>query len=877
VKPPIIRFAVILGLLGAFRVVGSAPAAEPYDPSRFEREVLVPASRDALQLEVLPNGDIVFAEFWGGVKRWDAKTRAVVTLGHVPAYAKGEVGLLGMAVAPDFLDTGFLYALFCPDKKRGTMRVSRFTVKDGEMAPESEKQLLEWPYDTEHVFHMGGAMFMDGKGDLYIGNGDNCHWNPGLPIDLRPGRKNWDALRSAGNSRDLRGKILRIHPKPEGGYKTPQDNLFADGKDGAPEIFAMGVRNPFRMTVDDTTGVLYFGDVGPNLLPELGVTPAGYDEINATSKAGNFGWPLFIGPNEAYPIFDFEEKKVIRTFDPDKPINPSPNNTGAKDLPPAKPALIWYATTPSAEFPTLGSGGRSIMAGPVYHFDASSDTAVRLPKELDGKLFIYEWMRNWIQTVDLDSDGPKITPFLPDWNLRRPVDMKLGPDGALYMIEYGDRWWENSDSRIARIVYRRGNRPPVASFAASASAGRHPLTVELDASASTDPDGDELQFKWKQSRRGDSSVAVDRGDFKKIKLTFLEPGSYEVRLTVRDPGGAKNAINQTIHVGNARPEVRFESPAQGSFFNWGEPIPYKVAVADADGEVAPERTAVQGEFRSRRFLTDEDAELTNPGLTLMRGSTCFACHLSDAPSAGPPYEAVAKKYQDDAKARDVLAEKVVRGGTGIWGKLPMPPHPQHTIEQTGAMIDWILSLSQNAASAPRPGAEGSYPAPRQPEIRVNEGVLVLTAGYTDGGAEGAPPLRGEAQVVLHSRRKKAALYDENHGMQYVEQVEAEKGIIGHFEDGDHIVFRDLNLDGIKRVVVRAGGLSEATGTLELRHGSPNGKLLASVEVKPTGDAEFPEIPTELSTAAGLINLCVVARLEKEGQVLGLNWIEFPAD
>ena len=473
-----------------------ARPAEPYDPARFEKEILVPTSRDAVQMEVLPGGGIVFAEFWGAVKRWDAKSGAVTVLGQVPTFAKGEVGLLGMAVARDFAKSGYVYALFCPEAKQGTMRVSRFTVTHGRMSADSERMLLDWPYDTEHVFHMGGAMFMDGKGDLYIGNGDNCHWNPGLPMDTRPDRKNWDAFRSAANSRDLRGKILRIHPKPDGGYSIPDGNLFADGRDGRPEIYGMGIRNPFRMTVDDTTGTLYFGDVGPNVLPELGVHPDGYDEINATTTAGNFGWPLFVGPNEALPLFDFDAKKEIKRLDPQSPENLSPRNTGIKKLPPAKPALIWYSTVASKEFPTLGSGGRSIMAGPVYHFDAANPSVIKLPEALDGRLFIYEWMRNWIQTVKLGTPGPQIEPFVPAMTLRRPIDMKLGPDGALYLIEYGDKWWENADSRIARIVYRRGNRAPVARITANDTAGMQPLTLTFDALGSTDPDGDALTFSW---------------------------------------------------------------------------------------------------------------------------------------------------------------------------------------------------------------------------------------------------------------------------------------------------------------------------------------------------------------------------------------------
>jgi len=845
-------------LLFAF---GFYAAAEAYDPSRFEREVLVPGSRDALQLEVLANGDIVFVEFAGGVKHWDAKSKNVITLGRVPTYAKGEVGLLGFAVSPDYLKNGHLFALYCPEVQKDTMRVSRFTVKADKMDVASEDILLSWPYDDEHIYHMGGAVFMDGRGHLYIGNGDNCHWNPGLPIDLRPGRKSWDALRSAGNSQDLRGKILRIKPKAGGGYEIPEGNLFTDRKKGCLEIYAMGVRNPFRMTVDDSTGTLYFGDVGPNVMPKLNIKPYGYDEINAAPNAGNFGWPLFIGPNEAYPIFDFDNNKPVRTYKPGNPENPSPNNTGLKKLPPAQGPLIWYGNLKSKHFPSLGTGGRSIMAGPVYHYDAKSKSIIRLPEELDGHLFIYEWMRNWIQVADLGTDGPAVKPFVTEWNLRRPIDMKLGPDGALYIIEYGDRWWENTDSRIARIVYRRGNRSPSAAVVTDVSAGKHPLKVTLDASGSKDPDGDALKYTWSNGKSGAKQV-----------MTFPRPGTFKVRVTATDSNGAKSLATQTIQVGNARPVVRFKSPANGSFFDWKDKIDYQLEVQDAEtAKVDPNLVSLQGEFRNRRFLTDTDEEIANPGLALMRKSTCFACHISDAPSAGPSYELVAKKYVGDAGARELLAQKVLKGGTGVWGQVPMLPHPQHTIEQSRLMVDWILSLNKNTASTPRRGTKGVYKAPAKPTIRaVTEGVLLLTAGYTDAGAEGAQPLRGEATIVLHSRRKKAALYDVNHGMQYVEQVEGEVAIVGHFENGDAIIFRDLNLTGIKGVIVRAGGLDKA-GRFELRQGSAKGRLLASVKVKATGEGEFLELPAKLKNARGLADVCVVAKTKG---VLGLNWIEF---
>mgnify|MGYP003319913965 FL=1 len=125
-------------------------------------------------------------------------------------------------------------------------------------------------------------------------------------------------------------------------------------------------------------------------------------------------------------------------------------------------------------------------------------------------------------------------------------------------------------------------------------------------------------------------------------------------------------------------------------------------------------------------------------------------------------------------------------------------------------------------------------------------------------------------IVLHSRRKKAALYDVNNGMQYVEQVEGEVAIIGHFENGDSITFRDLNLPAGQKALIRAGGI-DGTGTFELRAGNARGPLLGSVAVKHTGDGEFVEIPATLKGNGGLLDLCIVARTSG---VLGLNWIEF---
>ncbi len=389
----------LLAVAGLAFAGGAAP--EPHDPDRFEREILVPACTDPMGIDVLPDGRVLWIERGGNVKIYLPAKRAVVKLGTVPTAVFGEVGMLGMAADRDFARTGWVYLFFCPAQKKDTMRLARFTVAGNKLDLASEKKLLDYHIDVAGAIHMGGGLAMDPKGNLYIGVGDNCPPIAEVPIDLRRGKEISDAFRSAGNSRDLRGKVLRIHPEPDGSYTIPKDNLWPDGKAGRAETFAMGCRNPFRLSVDRQTNWLYFGDVGPNVEPQTGITPEGYDEINQARRAGNYGWPFCTGPNEPFNQYDFATKKVGPRWDLSNLVNPSRNNTGLKKLPsPPIPAFIWYATGPSKRFPELGSGGRSAMVGPVYYDDPQLKSDAKLPVgRYDRTLFIYDW------TAQLDQGG----------------------------------------------------------------------------------------------------------------------------------------------------------------------------------------------------------------------------------------------------------------------------------------------------------------------------------------------------------------------------------------------------------------------------------------------------------------------------------------
>jgi cytochrome c len=209
---------------------------------------------------------------------------------------------------------------------------------------------------------------------------------------------------------------------------------------------------------------LYWGEVGPDAADDSMKVrgPRGYDEINQARKAGNYGWPLFVGDNYAYRRWDYATGKSGDAFDANAPINDSRNNTGATALPPAQPAFIWYPYADTPDFPQLGNGGRTAMAGPVYYRDRFADIhGQALPSYYDGKLFIYDWIRNWIMAVTLRENGDYegMERVLPNANFSAPIDMELGPDGRLYVLEYGKGWFaKNKDAALSRIEYRGSPR-----------------------------------------------------------------------------------------------------------------------------------------------------------------------------------------------------------------------------------------------------------------------------------------------------------------------------------------------------------------------------------------------------------------------------------
>ena len=421
------------------------------------KTVLASALEEPIALDVAANGRVLIAGRRGQILSWYPQGSRLETNAVLSVFSGPEDGILGLALHPGFITNGWFF-LYHSTPGILQNHLSRFTLTSNGVSLVSQKILLRVPTQIPKPNHSGGGLGFDGDGNLYLSTGDYtyAHQSDGYaPLDRRPGKELNDSERTAANTFDLRGKILRIHPEGDGSYTLPAGNLFSIGTPKTlPEIYIMGCRNPFRFSVDRQTGWLWWGDVGPDARvasSERG--PAGFDEFNRTRSAGNFGWPYFNADNRAYSLHNFETGSNAPPSNPERPENTSPNNTGLRTLPPTRPATLWYPPGLSTRWPQLGSGPRSAMAGPIYHFDPTLKSSRKLPSYFDAAVFLFDWERGWIIALWMDSSEQpsRLEPVIPVVHFKRPICLQMGPDGALYGLEWGSNWANNKDAALFRI------------------------------------------------------------------------------------------------------------------------------------------------------------------------------------------------------------------------------------------------------------------------------------------------------------------------------------------------------------------------------------------------------------------------------------------
>ena len=182
-----------------------------------------------------------------------------------------EQGLFSVAFPPDFAASGRFYVDYTTGDDNGQTAISRLRVsaEDPNRAdPASEEVIMR--IDQPRSNHNGGQLQFGPDGMLYIGTGDGG-----------AGGDPWD---NAESTETLLGKMLRVDVSPPTGYTVPTDNPFVGRPPALPEIWAYGLRNPWRFTFDRATGDLWIGDVGQNAYEEINFVPAGQ------GAGANFGW-----------------------------------------------------------------------------------------------------------------------------------------------------------------------------------------------------------------------------------------------------------------------------------------------------------------------------------------------------------------------------------------------------------------------------------------------------------------------------------------------------------------------------------------------------------------------------------------------------------
>jgi glucose/arabinose dehydrogenase len=440
----------------------------------------------------------------------------------------GERGLLGIAFDPDYLlspANRWVYLYYTRDVPAsgacaiaGTSgsrnRVVRFLENGGALSGES--LLLEGPVLQDQTYnHNGGTLRFAPDKTLFVSMGDN-------DSDALPNPFSRDFT-------DLRGKMLRI----DRDGTIPASNPYVGQVGKRPEIWAWGLRNPFRFSIDPVTGIPWIADVGEDT----------WEEIDHGIKGADYGYPCY------------EANVPFRT------CNPAPA--------PASVTFPVYAYGHGGQ--TSPVQGNSITGGPVYRNG-------NFPADYQGQLFFGDYGASWIRraTIGPGEQLSNIQLFIPD--ALQVVDIVQSPAGCL-------AWVSIDQGQIHETCYTAAtNGAPIAIATADRTSGTAPLAVQFTGSASSDPDGDPLSFSWGFGD-GEASSLIDPPH------VFAADGVYQTTLTVDDGKGAPNSSTNSapirIVVGNRAPSATITAPMDGAHYDAGDTIAFSGGAADPEDGAIP--------------------------------------------------------------------------------------------------------------------------------------------------------------------------------------------------------------------------------------------------------------------------------------------------
>ena len=455
-------------------------------------------------------------------------------------------------------------------------------------------------------------------------------------------------------------------------------------------------------------------------------------------------------------------------------------------------------------------------------------------------------------TMDDNGDYKSMERFLPKENFMSAIDMKFGPEGDLYVLEYGSAWFRgNENAQIVRVEYNGGNRKPVVHAAADKTVGAIPFNVNLSSVGTLDYDDydkDALKYEWVvKSDNGFEKVLTEANP----ALTLDKPGTYTVNFTVTDSKGEKNSQMLELRAGNDAPVVDINiTEGNKTFFFQKSKIAYSVKVSDkedgslADGKIKSNEVAINFDYVPQGFdlieiasnhRAADDWAVFSAGQNLINKSDCKSCHLMDKKSVGPSYLDIAAKYKGNKTEQERIATKIIQGGSGVWGDHAMSAHPQITTQDANTIVKYIVGLAEKKATSKELPLSGTF-VTSSPQDDNGRGGYLLRVAYKDRGTKDLGSVATEKIIPLRNPVVDPEKADSSKGLLVMTTPRRSVNIVG---SGAYLGYRSLDMNGIKEIeaLVQASPRAGSSGgTIEVRIDSPEGKLIGTSE---------PVVPKEI--------------------------------